>query len=157
MTPDHVAVIDIGKTNAKLALVETETLTEIGVETRPNRVLPGPPWPHFDLEGHWAFLLDALTRMHRAHGIDAISVTTHGAAAALLDADGGLAAPMLDYEHDGPDGVARAYDAIRPPFEETGSPRLPGGLNLGAQLHWMLGADPGLADRIAHIVTYPQY
>ncbi|MFN7053790.1 MAG: carbohydrate kinase, partial [Gemmobacter sp.] len=56
----HIAVIDIGKTNAKLALVEAGSLREIAVETRPNRVLPGPPWPHFDLEGHWDFLLHHL-------------------------------------------------------------------------------------------------
>lgn len=155
--PRHIAVIDIGKTNAKLALVEVGTLHELAVETRPNTVLPGPPWPHFDLAGHWAFLLDALGRMHREHGVDAISVTTHGAAAVLLDVEGGLAAPMLDYEHDGPDAAAPAYDALRPAFAETGSPRLPLGLNLGAQLHWMLKTDPGLRERTAHIVTYPQY
>ena len=82
----HIAVIDIGKTNAKLALVEAGTLREIAVETRPNRVLPGPPWPHFDLEGHWDFLLHHLAAFHAAHGVDAISITTHGAAAVLLDA-----------------------------------------------------------------------
>ncbi|MCB1336619.1 MAG: FGGY-family carbohydrate kinase [Maritimibacter sp.] len=153
----HVAVIDIGKTNAKLALVDLATLAEIAVVTRPNTVRPGPPWPHFDLDGHWAFLTGALARFHRDHGVDAISVTTHGAAAVLLDADGGLAAPMLDYEHPGPDALAEAYDALRPPFAETGSPRLPMGLNLGAQLHWQFATDPGLRSRTATILTYPQY
>ena len=47
MTPARIAVIDIGKTNAKLALVEAETLAEIAVVTRPNRVLPGPPLAAF--------------------------------------------------------------------------------------------------------------
>ncbi|MBF9029470.1 carbohydrate kinase [Rhodobacterales bacterium HKCCE3408] len=155
--PGHVAVIDIGKTNAKLALVELDGLREIAVVTRPNKVLPGPPWPHFDLDGHWAFILSGLKDMHRDHGIDAISVTTHGASAVLLDANGDLAAPMLDYEHDGPDRVAAAYDAVRPDFAETGSPRLPMGLNIGAQLHWQLTEDAGLRDRIAHVLTYPQY
>ena len=153
----HVAVIDIGKTNAKLALVDLDSLAEIAVVTRPNAVLPGPPWPHFDLDGHWDFLLEALAVFNSEHGVDAISVTTHGAAAVLLDADGRLAAPMLDYEHPGPDALAAAYDALRPPFEDTGSPRLPMGLNLGAQLHWMFATDPGLLDRTATIVTYPQY
>ncbi|SPJ24327.1 FGGY-family carbohydrate kinase [Palleronia abyssalis] len=156
MTPARIAVIDIGKTNAKLALVDAATLRELAVETRPNTVLPGPPWPHFDLAGHWEFLLDALTRLQADHGIDAISVTTHGAAAVLLDKDGALAAPMLDYEHTGPNDLAAEYDAIRPPFSETGSPRLPMGLNLGAQLHWQL-QDPDLDARVAHVVTYPQY
>lgn len=150
----RIAVLDIGKTNAKLALVDAATLAEIAVLTRPNRVLPGPPWPHMDLEGHWRFFVDALRQMQAAQGIDAISVTTHGAAAVLLDGQGGLAAPMLDYEH--PIPADPAYDALRPDFTQTGSPRLPGGLNLGAQLHWLMG-QPGLRDRIAHVVTYPQY
>ncbi len=153
----RIAVIDIGKTNAKLALVEGETLAEIAVVTRPNRPLPGPPWPHVDLEVHWNFFLTHLADFHRAHGVDAISVTTHGAAAVLLDGRGQVAVPMLDYEHAGPDALRRRYDALRPGFEQTGSPRLPVGLNLGAQLFWLLETRPDLAARLAHIVTYPQY
>lgn len=157
VSPRHIAVIDVGKTNAKLALVDAQTLTEIAVITRPNTVCAGPPYPHFDLDGHWAFFLDHLAAFHRSHGIDAISVTTHGAAAVLLDAHGALATPMLDYEHNGPDTVAAAYDAIRPEFARTGSPRLPTGLNIGAQLFWLFDRDPDLLQRTAHIVTYPQY
>ncbi len=153
----HVAVIDIGKTNAKLVLVDRESLTEIVVITRPNTVLPGPPWPHFDVEGHWVFLLEGLRDFHAAHGIDAISITTHGACAALLDSSGDLAAPILDYEFAGPDESADDYDAIRPPFSETGSPRLAGGLNIGAQLFWQFQVDPDLKAKTDQIVTYPQF
>lgn len=153
----HIAVIDIGKTNAKLALVDSRDLSEIVVVTRPNRVLPGPPWPHFDTEGHWDFLLGALADFHRLHRVDRIAVTTHGASGVLLDAAGGLAAPVLDYEHRGPDDLAAAYDAIRPDFALTGSPRLGGGLNLGAQLFWQFRTDPGLRARCAAVLTYPQY
>ncbi len=153
----HIAVMDIGKTNAKLVLVDRETLTEIAVITRPNTVLPGPPWPHFDVEGHWAFLLNGLRDFHAAYGIGAISVTTHGACAALLDKEGTLAAPILDYEFAGPDDVTDDYDAIRPPFAETGSPRLAGGLNVGAQLFWQFRVDPELKARTHRIVTYPQF
>ncbi|WIY24442.1 FGGY-family carbohydrate kinase [Parasedimentitalea psychrophila] len=156
-SPRHIAVIDIGKTNVKLALVDLTTVSEIAVVTRPNVVRPGPPWPHFDAEGHWAFLLDALGQFHRDYGIDAISVTTHGASIVLLDENGDLAAPILDYEHDGLAETAAQYDAIRPPFEQTGSPRLANGLNVGAQLHWQFQADPELHARTAHILTYPQY
>ncbi|MGR3793590.1 FGGY-family carbohydrate kinase [Vannielia sp. SX4] len=157
MTAGHIAVIDIGKTNAKLALVDLESLAEVAVLTRPNRVLPGPPWPHFDVEGHWAFLLEGLAQFQAAHGVDAISVTTHGASAALIGEGGELAAPILDYEHAGPDGLAAEYDAIRPAFAETGAPRLGIGLNLGAQLFWQFSEDPGLKARVRHVVTYPQY
>ncbi|PUB14295.1 FGGY-family carbohydrate kinase [Yoonia sediminilitoris] len=153
----HIAVIDIGKTNAKLALVDLQTMSEVAVLTRPNTVLSGPPWPHFDVEGHWAFLLESLAQFHRAYGVAAITVTTHGACGALLEADGQLAAPILEYEFNGPDDLAIGYDAIRPDFAETGSPRLPMGLNLGAQLYWMFATDPGLRDRVATVLTYPQY
>ena len=157
MSDRHIAVIDIGKTNAKLALVRLSDLSEIAVMTRPNRVLPGPPYPHFDVSGHWAFLLDGLAQFHAEHGISAISVATHSASAALLAEDGSLAAPILDYEHTGPDECAAAYNAIRPPFSETGSPRLSMGLNLGAQLHWQFETDPALRDKVCHVVTYPQF
>ncbi|TNJ40522.1 FGGY-family carbohydrate kinase [Phaeobacter sp. B1627] len=155
--PRHVAVIDIGKTNAKLALVDLQRLEEIAVVTRPNAVLPGPPWPHFDTEGHWQFLLQALEEFHRLYGIDAISVTTHGASIVLLDKAGDLAAPVLDYEHSIPAEIASDYDRLRPPFERTGSPRLAGGLNVGAQLHYQFALDPDLHHRTRHIIGYPQY
>lgn len=153
----HVAVIDIGKTNVKLALVDLDTLTELAVVTRPNTVIPGPPWPHFDVDGHWSFLLDGLARFHATHRVDAISITTHGAAIALIGQDGQLAAPILDYEHAGPDALDEAYTTIRPSFAETGAPRLAGGLNIGAQLFWQFEIDRGLKARTRHIVTYPQY
>lgn len=152
-----VAIIDIGKTNAKLALVDLGAMREIAVRKRPNRVLPRPPYPHYDIEALWSFILNGLKELNAERGIDAIVVTTHGASAALLDENGDLAAPVLDYEHDGPDALDCAYDAVRPDFSRTGSPRLPLGLNLGAQLFWQFKTFPEIAERTAAIVTYPQY
>lgn len=153
----RVAVLDVGKTNVKLALVDTRTAQELAVISRPNRVLPGPPYPHYDVEGQWQFFLSGLAEVQARHGVDAISVTTHGASVVMLDTAGGLAAPVLDYEHDGPDSVAEAYDALRPGFAQTGSARMRHGLNVGAQLHWQMLQDPGLRDRIGQIVSYPGY
>jgi sugar (pentulose or hexulose) kinase len=153
----HVAVIDIGKTNAKVVLVETDSFAEIAVRTRPNAVLSGPPYPHYDIDGLWTFILDALVALNRMHEIDAIVVTTHGACCALVDEAGALAMPVLDYEHDAPDALAADYDSIRPPFAETGSPRLPGGLNLAAQIYWLQRLFPEGFARVASILTYPQF
>ncbi|WP_420333579.1 FGGY-family carbohydrate kinase [Roseibium sp.] len=153
----HVAVIDIGKTNAKVGVVDAVHGAEIDIATQPNAVLPEPPYPHYDLEGLWRFILGALQRQNEKYGIDAISIATHGASIVLLDGDGNLAAPMLDYEFAGPDALSASYDAVRPDFQETGSPRLPLGLNVGAQIYWQLHRDAGLLDRIASVVTYPQY
>ena len=157
MTIKNVAVIDIGKTNVKLTLVRLNDLNEIDILTQPNDVLPGPPWPHYNVESHWAFLLNGLHNFQKLHGIDAISVTTHGACIALLDDMGNLVAPILDYEHTGPDEFEVEYNKIRPSFSETGSPRLPMGLNVGAQLYWMFSKNRELKAKTASIVTYPQY
>jgi sugar (pentulose or hexulose) kinase len=155
--PRHVAVIDIGKTNAKLALVDLQSLSEIAVRKTPNTVLTAGLYPHYDCERVWTFILQGLADLQRQPGIDSISVTTHGVAAALLGKDGGLAMPVLDYEFAGPESTAGEYDAVRPPFAETGTPRLPLGLNLGAQLFWQQRAFRQEFARVARIVTYPQY
>ncbi len=152
----YVAVIDIGKTNAKLLLIDLATGLEARVFKTPNRVIDTPPYPHFDTEALWAFLCTSLKTLATEHQIDALSITTHGACGALVDAAGNLTLPILDYEHPGPDTLP-AYNTLRPPFAETGSPRLPGGLNLGAQIYWQAQTFPEAFARTAHILTYPQY
>ncbi|WMT91703.1 FGGY-family carbohydrate kinase [Pelagibacterium sp. H642] len=153
----HVGVIDIGKTNAKFAIVDAETMAEVAVRTRPNRVLSGPPYPHFDIEGIWDFLLGAMGELNREYPIDALSITTHGATAALVGGAGELVLPVLDYEFDGPATVRAEYDALCPPFEVTLTPRLAMGLNLGAQLYWLKREWPNQFARAWAILTYPQY
>lgn len=154
---ERIAVIDIGKTNAKVVLVDAETGAEIAVRKTANIVLPGPPYPHFDTDRLWDFILDTLKEFASGPGFDALSITTHGASAALLDTTGALALPVLDYEHLYPDAVNQAYDRIRPDFNETFSPRLTGGLNLGAQLHFQRDRFPQEFARVSTILTYPQY
>lgn len=151
-----VAVIDIGKTNAKVLLMDLASGAEVAVFKTPNLVVNAPPYTHFDTDALWGFVCDSLKRLASQHHIDAISITTHGACAALVDANGALALPILDYEHQGPDSLP-AYNAVRPPFAETGSARLPGGLNLGAQIYWLAQTFPEAFARTAHILTYPQY
>jgi len=153
----YAGVLDIGKTNVKVAVVDLGTEREVDVMTCANTVLPGPPYPHFDTATHWDFICDALRQLNEKHPIDAISVTAHGASGVLLTSSGDLAAPVIDYEFTGPDELASEYDDLRPDFAETGSPRLAMGLNAGAQLFWQFRSDPGLADRVAAFLTYPQY
>lgn len=153
----HVAVIDIGKTNAKVALVDLVTLSELALRRVANAPLRRAPYPHHDVEGLWAFILDSLAGLNFEHRIDAISITTHGATGALVDASGEPVLPILDYEFDGPDGLAAEYDAIRPPFDQTGTPRLPLGLNLGAQFFWQQDRFPAEFAKATAMLMYPQY
>jgi sugar (pentulose or hexulose) kinase len=152
----RIAVLDIGKTNAKVLVVDLATGSEEVLTRVPNAVLRGGPYPHHDIDALWRFVLDGL-RSAAAHRVDVVSITTHGAASVLVDGAGGLALPMLDYEHDGPNAIAAEYEAMRPEFEETGSPRLPVGLNLGAQLYWLASTFPEAFGQVRHVLTLPQY
>jgi L-fuculokinase len=82
---------------------------------------------------------------------------THGATAALID-DAGLVLPVPDYEYVPGDAAdAARYETLRPAFEESGSPRLPAGLNLGRQLDWLQVRFPADFARAKHVLMYPQY
>lgn len=151
-----VAVLDVGKTNVKAVIVDAEARREVAARTRPNQVLTDGPYPHFDVDGIFTFFLQSLKELNAEFGFDAISITAHGASGALLNADG-LALPVLDYEFRYPAEIDAAYDKIRPAFSETFSPRLPGGLNLGAQLHYQKSTFPEAFKNVQTIVTYPQY
>lgn len=155
--PQTIAVIDIGKTNAKVALVDLATLSEVGLRRTANAPVKQPPYPHHEIEALWTFILNSLTSLNGERRIDAISITTHGATGALVDASGELVLPVLDYEFDGPDQLAADYDAVRPPFAETGTPRLPIGLNLGAQFFWQQKRFPVEFARATAMLMYPQY
>jgi len=153
----RIAVLDIGKTNAKVVVLDCATGQELAVLKTPNQVLQGPPYPHYDVEKLWAFFIDALKSFAQTPGFDAISITTHGAAAVLLDKDGALALPVLDYEHEYPLAVREAYAELRPAFGDTFSPKLSAGLNLGAQLHYQQTLFPDDFAHVHTIMTYPQY
>ncbi|WP_370678292.1 FGGY-family carbohydrate kinase [Pleomorphomonas sp. PLEO] len=154
--PRFIAVLDVGKTNVKLVVHDLETGGDVFVRTRPNVVIDAPPYPHYDVEGMWAFFLDTLKEAATNQRIDALSFTTHGATFALL-AGNQLALPVLDYEFRGPDALDDAYVAARPSFAESFTPRLPGGLNAGAQLYWQARSYPDAFAKVTAIVPYPQY
>ncbi len=149
-----VAVLDVGKTNVKLALFASDGAL-LWERSRPNDVRPGPPYPHADVEAIWRFLIDALRDANRAHRVATIVATTHGCAGALID-EAGLVLPVLDYEHP-LDDIEPSYAQLRPPYAATLSPKLPGGLNLGKQIAWQKSRFPEAFARATHFLTYPQY
>ncbi|MDS7594520.1 FGGY-family carbohydrate kinase [Agrobacterium tumefaciens] len=153
----RIAVIDIGKTNAKVVLLDGENGAEMAVRKTPNAVVSGGRYPHYDVEALWTFIQGALAGFAQSPGFDAISITTHGASAALLDGQGRLAMPVLDYEFEYPQEIRAAYAVLRPDFSETFSPPLSAGLNLGAQLHFQKTMFPEAFGRVSAILTYPQY
>lgn len=153
---DAVAVFDVGKSSAKLALVDAATGAVTAIRTTPNVAVSSGPYPHFDCETLWRWLIANLADFARERRIGVISTTTHGACVAVTAGDD-LALPVIDYEFAGPDEVAEEYRKLRGDFRETFSPDLPGGLNVGRQLFWMEKRFPEAMARADAILPYPQY
>ena len=86
-TPAPIAVIDIGKTNAKVVLIAGSGGQQIASRSLANVVRQDGPYPHADTERLWDFMVDALAALAEEHGIGGISITTHGATAALMAGD----------------------------------------------------------------------
>ena len=116
---DALIVLDIGKTNVKLALVDAAGAL-LAEQRRPNAILPGGPYPHHDVDGIWDWMLATCRTFSTLAQVTAIVPVTHGATAALVDADG-LVLPVLDYEA----ALPGCDYTARPPFAETYSPALP--------------------------------
>jgi L-fuculokinase len=153
-----VAVFDIGKTNMKVVVFDAagKVVAERG---HPNgSVLPDAFWPYRRLgaESAGAFLIGALKELGALFPIEAISISAHGAAGVLVG-DRDAALPAVDYEFDIDADVAAEYDQVRPPFEETLSPNLPRGLNLGRQVYYLQRRFPAEFAAARAFLGYPQY
>ncbi|SHF13207.1 Sugar (pentulose or hexulose) kinase [Kaistia soli DSM 19436] len=154
--PESTVVLDIGKTNAKLALVDATTRAIIDIRTTANEVVRDGLYPHFDTDRIWSWIVAGLKDFSAKGTVRCVSTTTHGAAIAIIGPDG-LVLPILDYEYAGPSAIDEAYRPLRGAFWETLSPDLPGGLNAGRQLYWLEETFPSAFGRAKAILPYPQY
>lgn len=151
-----VAVVDIGKTNAKLLLVAIDTGAVLWSQERANQSRQVDGLLQLDVSGLEEWLCTSISRAPHRELISHIVPVTHGAAAVLVDADGQIiVAP--DYEDGIFEQVSDHYARVRDPFEQTLSPELPLGLNLGRQLYYLQHRQPKLYQRCAHILLYPQF
>lgn len=151
-----IAVVDVGYTNTKIALFsrEGELLAE---RKAPSLHLPPPPYKHIDPEPMVALCRSALPELDAMLPIDAIVPTAHGAAMACLDAEGGLALPVMDYTSEPPPEIVAAYEKIMPSFDEALCPLLPIALTHGLQLYWQQRAWPEAFARVRTLLPWIQY
>jgi sugar (pentulose or hexulose) kinase len=151
-----IAVFDVGKTNARISLVDPALGREIWNRRRANEVVQGTGGRELDVVAIEAWLLDELRQAPERGRITVIVPIAHGAAAVLVDHAGEvLAAP--DYEDTCFDEVSAEYAPLRDSYSLTFSPSLPHGLNLGRQLFYLQTRRPELFQRAAHVLLYPQY
>lgn len=150
---DAIAVLDVGKTHVKLALVSGGRVVELR-RTHLDEC-PGPPYLHLPTEAIWRWAIGELRELSRLARITDIVPVAHGASIAVVDSLG-LALPMLDYQQEIGDFDAE-YETLARDFAETLSPRLPCSHNPGRQLFWLQRRFPAEFARATAILGYAQY
>lgn len=151
MADRAIIVLDVGKTMAKLTLWDASGQL-IERATRANARVVHDGRAVLDVFGIEDWVAATLADFARQADVGAIIPVAHGAAAAIVR-EGRLVAPPMDYEAPVPADVRAAYDRLRAPFAETGSPPLPDGLNLGVQLYEQAPLIAG----DAQFLLWPQY
>ena len=147
-------VLDVGKTHSKATLWD-EAGDCVARRVRPNPRINTGNSLNLDTTGIERWLRGVLSEFARLGSITAIVPIAHGAGVALIAKDQLQTAP-LDYEWSGVSADRIAYNQQRDPFLATGSPALPGGLNIGMQLHW-LESLRSADTRRGEIVPWAQY
>lgn len=154
MTGPATVVVDIGKSLTKISLWSAEGVA-LARKSRKSEPRRGGRYDALEVDEAEVWIAGALSEFAKEANIRSIIPIAHGAAAAIIR-DGRLVCPPPDYEAPIPEALSAAYDDIRDPFAVTGSPRLAGGLNLGAQLFRLEHEFPGLMDQ-STILLWPQY
>ena len=145
-------VLDVGKTLSK-ATLWNDAGRLVASRTRPNSLCHSDGYTCLDADAIERWLEFVLSEFAALGPVSAIVPVAHGAAAALV-LDDRLECSPMDYEWQGDISDRQEYDEQRDPFPLTGSPALPAGLNLGAQLHRL----EKLRDRNASkILPWAQY
>ena len=154
-----LAVFDFGKTNAKmfvfapdLRILGHERCTPVWLDAS----LGSAPCRVLDTELLWRWINEALSRALQQWPLGGVMVSTHGCTAALVGADG-ITMPILDYESQPPAAIDAGFAEVAPNFDESQTPHLPAGLNLGRQLYWIETVAPEALQRADAILCLPQY
>ena len=124
MSEINIAVLDIGKTNKKLFVYDTQlnclNPEEKGIQFEPVlwQAPNGAELECDDMSAIGGWMLESLRKAQEKYGdIGAVSISAHGATIALLgdkpdsnfDVAGGLAVPVISYENDIPSEIDEAF------------------------------------------------
>ncbi len=153
-TANAVAIVDLGKTRAKVSVFSTrgEVLATLDAPSSQFASTAGT----LNIEGIGEWCDNALVSLYERFPFAHLIPVTHGATAVIVDRNNNPG-PVQDYEAPIDAAVSAQYDDQRPLFNETGSPALPLGLNLGRQLFAQQHGNPERFAQAKMVLTYPQY
>lgn len=154
--PRGVAVVDVGYTHSKLLLFNSSIEIVDWVEIPSGHSNAGD-YPSLDLEPLIRLIESTLPDFDAQIPLDRIVPSAHGSGLALVDSQGELTFPVMDYAARPPSAILEKYKSMAPAFSEVFAPVLPGALTLGLQLFWQQTSRPDLFDKTSTIMPWAQY
>ncbi len=124
-------VIDLGKTNIKFVILNNGKIKLSTSIKTPKSIKKKLLF--LDIKILWKSILNQLKYISQLFFVHQITTVTHGATFVVLK-NNKLLYPILDYETKIPVKIEKEYDCIRDNLENSYSPKLPNGLNVGKQI-----------------------
>jgi sugar (pentulose or hexulose) kinase len=159
---DCIAIFDIGKTNKKLLLFNSqhEIIHEIQTEFDQIEDEDGEPCENLKELSDWLIRSWKALESDKRFNIIALNFTTYGASIVHLDVDGKPITPLYNYLKKFPEETEAQFYAHHGNAidiaTETASPVL-GMLNSGLQLYWLKYKHPILFNKVNTSLHLPQY
>jgi sugar (pentulose or hexulose) kinase len=152
-----IAILDIGKTNKKLFLIDEHyKIVWERCETFPETIdEDGDACEDVALLTRW--VKENLKTLPEQFTVKAFNFSTYGASLVYLDETGEVIAPLYNYLKPYPETVQQQFlDSYGEITWETASPAL-GSLNSGLQLYRLKQLQPSLYNKIKYALHLPQY
>jgi len=156
------AVFDIGRTNKKFFLFDTDFQEVYREYSRFDEITDEDGYPTENLEALEKWAKEVFDRMMDSpeFEIEALNFSCYGASLVHIDENGKVLTPLYNYMKPLKAEVYDAfYDKYGPENElsrSTGSQKV-GMLNTGMQLYWLKYARPKVYDKIKYSLHLPQY
>ena len=149
-------VLDIGKTNVKLTFVDSINNKTIKFFTTKQKNIYRHGIKILNSNSIFEWALKKITYIGRKHNLDKFVCTAHGTSIALISYDDKELLACTDYEYKF-DKLFNSYKKIAPKFNESFSPFLENGLNIGQQIYYLYKKKHQLIKETKYILNYPQY
>jgi L-fuculokinase len=157
---EAIVVLDIGKTNKKVAVFDRNLKM---IESRRRRIdaVERDGIRVEDVEQIEEWFLEQLTDLARLYSVRALTIATHGAAAVCVGEDGTPAVPPVDYTQPVEDSLHdRFFNEMGPAGElqvTTATTEVRPLINVGKSLFFLKERYPDRFRRIKHVLLFPQY
>ena len=149
-------VLDIGKTNVKLTFVDSLNNKTIKFFTTKQKNIYRHGIKILNSNSIFEWALKKITYIGKKHNLDKFVCTAHGTSIALISYDDKELLACTDYEYKF-DKLFNSYKKIAPKFNESFSPFLENGLNIGQQIYYLYKRKQKLIKETKYILNYPQY